>query len=67
MLLLILLVLLLLACLFYFSFLLFPLLFIFFLFSRDSHIISISAVEFRYYVVNIILLNLSYKGLRQWR
>ena len=39
-------------CLFYFSFLLI------FLFFRDSNMISISTVGFRYYVVIIILVNL---------
>ena len=40
----------------------------FFPFFKDSHIISITTAEFRYYVVITILgKTLSYMGLRQWR
>ena len=57
--------------LFYFSFLLFVF-FLFIYFLRDSNMISISTVEFRYYVVIIVLVNLgkpslSYTGLNQLR
>ena len=43
------------VCLFVFVFCLF---WVFFLLFRDSNMISIGTVEFRYYVVIIILVNL---------